>query len=110
MAPSGKFALGLCDRCSQRYYLNELRWEITNMERTGLRVCEDCLDKDHPQYQLAKVKFGDEFSVPDIRPQPPGDIDPTRQYNWADMMGNVNAPPGHVSVGLVLNAVTVTKT
>lgn len=109
MAPSGKFAIGLCDRCSQRYPLGELKWEVVNKERTGQRVCPECFDIDHPQYQLSKIKFGDEFSIPDPRPQT--DIPPTQQYNWADMMGNVNIPSGlHVSAGCEIGSVTVVIT
>jgi hypothetical protein len=109
MAPSGKFTLGLCDRCSQRYSLGELKWEIVNSEQTGRRLCADCWDVDHPQYRLSKVKLGDEFTVPDIRPQ--SDADATRVYNWADMMGNVNIPSGlHVSATVVLGAFTVVIT
>lgn len=108
MAPSGKFALGLCDRCSLRYPLGELKWEIVNGERSGQRVCGDCFDIDHPQYQLSKIKFGDEFSVPDPRPQTAGDLDPTLAYNWADMFGNVSIPSGlHVTGGGEVGSVTV---
>ena len=109
MAPSGKFTIGLCDRCSQRYQLGDLKWEIVNSEQTGRRLCADCWDVDHPQCQLSKIKFGDEFSVPNIRPQ--NDLEPTRQYNWADMAGNVNIPSGlHVSALGEIGQVTVVIT
>lgn len=105
MAPSGKHTIGLCDRCSQRYALGDLKWEIVNSEQTGRRLCPECWDVDHPQYQLAKVKIGDEFTVRDIRPQ--NDLEQTIQYNWADMAGNV-AIPRNVRVSAVGEVGTVT--
>jgi|TARA_R110000751_G_scaffold228294_1_gene329932 hypothetical protein len=42
---TGKFALGICDRCGFQYPLSEL-----TKEWTGLMVCkEECFERKHPQ-------------------------------------------------------------
>jgi len=40
---SGKFAKGICDRCGDKRYLNDLR-----LEWTGLKVCDECFDRKDP--------------------------------------------------------------
>ena len=47
----GKFALGLCDRCSFEYKLSELK-----QEWTGFKVCEECYEIKHPQLEPAHHK------------------------------------------------------
>ena len=42
----GKFALGLCDRCSFEYKLSELKEEWT-----GFKVCRNCYEPKHPQLE-----------------------------------------------------------
>ena len=42
----GKFALGLCDRCSFEYKLSELK-----QEWTGFKVCSSCYEPKHPQLE-----------------------------------------------------------
>jgi len=42
----GKFAIGLCDRCSFEYKLHELKEEWT-----GFKVCPDCYEPKHPQLE-----------------------------------------------------------
>jgi NAD-dependent SIR2 family protein deacetylase len=42
----GKFARGLCDRCSFEYKLSELREEWN-----GAKVCPDCYEPKHPQLE-----------------------------------------------------------
>lgn len=51
----------LCDRCSFKWRINELR-----KEWNGLFVCPDCWDPKHPQLTLATSK--DDQSVKDARP------------------------------------------
>lgn len=65
---SGKNAVGFCDRCGQRYKLEQLAYEITNKTRTNFRVCPECFDKDHPQLQVGLVKADDPQSLRDPRP------------------------------------------
>jgi NMD protein affecting ribosome stability and mRNA decay len=42
----GKFARGLCDRCSFEYKLSELREEWN-----GAKVCPNCYEPKHPQLE-----------------------------------------------------------
>ena len=55
----GKKALGQCDRCGFTYKLAELKYEIFDGKRNGLRVCYDCLDEDHPQLKLGELNIVD---------------------------------------------------
>ena len=41
---SGKFAIGLCDRCAFEYPLLDLK-----KEWTGFKVCSECFEPKHPQ-------------------------------------------------------------
>ena len=41
---TGKFALGICDRCGQQYRLLKLK-----KEWTGLFTCPECWEPKHPQ-------------------------------------------------------------
>ena len=43
---TGKFALGICDRCGQQYKYLELR-----KEWTGLKVCPECYEVKAPQLE-----------------------------------------------------------
>ena len=38
----GKKANGICDRCGFTYLLSNLKYEIENQKRNGLRVCSEC--------------------------------------------------------------------
>ena len=51
----GKKALGDCDRCGFTYKLNDLKYEIEDGIRNGLRVCDDCLDIANPQLKICEV-------------------------------------------------------
>ena len=48
---SGRYAFGFCDRCGHRYDLNDLKAEFEDKKPNGLKVCNTCLDPDHPQLQ-----------------------------------------------------------
>lgn len=64
---SGKFAKGICDRCGQRYYLNDLK-----LEWTGLKVCDSCLDAKDP------IEFPTNFPIdPEAleNPRPDSDVE-----------------------------------
>ena len=43
---SGKFAVGLCDRCAFEYPLLDLK-----KEWTGFKVCNECFEPKHPQLE-----------------------------------------------------------
>lgn len=78
---SNPLALGLCDRCGFPYRLKELHTEFYDLRPNGLKVCKDCLDKDHPQLQLGRVRVFDPQSLRDPRP----DIDyhtSTTYFGW----------------------------
>tara|TARA_B110000003_G_C16214278_1_gene364705 strand:+ start:53 stop:367 length:315 start_codon:yes stop_codon:yes gene_type:complete len=64
----GKKALGDCDRCGFTYKLNDLKYEIEDGIRNGLRVCDDCLDIDHPQLKIGEVDTSDNQSLYNPRP------------------------------------------
>jgi len=56
---SGKHAFGFCNRCGQRCDLNSMIEQYENLLPTGIRVCYECLDVDHPQLQLGRVPMYD---------------------------------------------------
>ena len=62
------WALGLCDRCGFSFKLNQLHVEIWDERPNGLLVCSTCLDQDHPQLQLGRMKGDDPQSLLDPRP------------------------------------------
>lgn len=80
----GTKALGLCDRCAFRYRLNELKWEIVDRRKTGLRVCDACFDVDHPQLQLGRTPINDPQALREARPDPNTD---RSLFGW-DPVGN----------------------
>jgi|TARA_Y100000114_G_scaffold63369_1_gene58075 hypothetical protein len=59
MYAKGKKALGICDRCGFTYKLSELKYEIEDKVRNGLRVCTDCFDPDHPQLRVGELQTSD---------------------------------------------------
>lgn len=65
---TGKYAFGICDRCGFRTKYSELKTQIINEYPTGLRVCPDCLDPDHPQLQLGKYPVYDAQALENARP------------------------------------------
>lgn len=68
MFASGKYALGICDRCGFTEKLNDLRYETVNMKQTRMKVCDDCFDPDHPQLHLGRVRINDPQALRDPRP------------------------------------------
>jgi hypothetical protein len=72
---SGKYAIGLCDRCGRQNRLHDLKKQIEDMEDTGLLVCDGCLDQDHPQYQLGRMPIDDPQALENPRPDPCNDRD-----------------------------------
>ncbi len=88
----------ICIRCNFQYKASEL-----DKEWTGIRVCEKCLDKRHPQ-DFVQTK-PDGSAAPWTRPQPPDVFDGT------DVRGNdigiplttyeANDGPGNLASGSV---------
>lgn len=65
---AGKKALGICDRCGFTYKLKDLKYEIQDSIRNGLRVCPECFDIDHPQLKIGEVDSSDNQSLFNPRP------------------------------------------
>ena len=63
----GKKALGICDRCGFTYKLRELRYEVENKTRNGLKVCYECFDPDHPQFDVNNITTIDPQALYDPR-------------------------------------------
>lgn len=61
-------AKGQCDRCGFTRPLSALRDEVDNGRRTGLKVCSDCLDPDHPINQRGRTRIVDPQALQDPRP------------------------------------------
>lgn len=66
---TGKYAIAICDRCGCRAKYKELRAQVVNGERTNLRVCPDCLDVDHPQLRLNRIRIDDPQALRFPRPE-----------------------------------------
>lgn len=65
----GKRSLAICDRCGGRAKYVELRTQVVNGLKTGLKVCSDCLDVDHPQLRLNRIRIDDPQALRDARPE-----------------------------------------
>jgi hypothetical protein len=83
-------ALGECDRCGFTYKLKELRYEIENSIRNGLRVCKECFDQDQPQLKIGEVNTSDPQALYDPRVDK-GKIESTTYYSWNPIGGGVDA-------------------
>lgn len=46
-----------------------MKFQIVNGVRTGLRVCESCLDQDHPQLMLNRIRIDDPQALRNARPE-----------------------------------------
>ena len=98
----GKKALGICDRCGFTYKLNELYYETQNQIRNGLRVCNECLDQDHPQLRLGELNINDPQALYNSRPDT-GESASTRYSSFDPIGGGVTAF-GSSTMGLTMNA------
>jgi hypothetical protein len=58
---------GICDRCGQRFRLQQLKPEHVLGLNTGLLVCQKCIDPSHPQLDTRGIRTDDRQSVPDSR-------------------------------------------
>lgn len=72
---TGKHARGTCDRCGFVYQLNSLKPLIINMSVSGLLVCQECHEKDHPQLQQGRYPVRDPQAVRNPRPDTPSGED-----------------------------------
>jgi hypothetical protein len=65
----GRNAFGFCMRCGFRAPLGALTDQVVATKQTGLLVCSDCLDDDHPQLLLGRYRIHDPVAL--RRPSPP---------------------------------------
>jgi|TARA_A100000172_G_scaffold15555_3_gene8165 hypothetical protein len=84
-----KKALGECDRCGFTYKLNELRYEVQDKTRNGLRVCKHCFDPDHPQLRVGDVDTSDVQSLFDARVDK-GEKDSTSYFSFDPIGGGLD--------------------
>jgi|TARA_R100001530_G_scaffold124138_1_gene92256 hypothetical protein len=95
-------ALGICDRCGFTYKLNNLYYEIENSVRNGLRVCNNCFDKDNPQLKLGRLNIIDPQALYNARPDT-GESASTRYSSFNPIGGGVTEF-GSSTMGLTMNA------
>lgn len=50
----GTLSVAICDRCGMKVRYLDLRPQIFDGAMTGLMVCPDCLDEDHPQLKVGR--------------------------------------------------------
>ena len=86
MFAAGKRALGDCDRCGFTYKLNDLKYEIQDSIRNGLKVCSYCFDVDHPQLKIGEVDTSDNQALFDPRPDR-GREESTSYYGFNPVSG-----------------------
>lgn len=65
---NGQKALALCDRCSQRFRLGELRKLVIKDAQTNIKVCKGCWEPSHPQLRVGEVKVEDPQALYEPRP------------------------------------------
>ena len=65
---SGRNSWGLCDRCSFRYKLKELRSLTIKTKSTNILVCSTCWEPDHPQLLLGMFPVNDPQALRNPRP------------------------------------------
>lgn len=56
---TGRYAKALCDRCGRKIDYLDQKIQIINQRDSGMRVCPECLDKDHPQLQVGRIRIDD---------------------------------------------------
>ena len=66
---SGRYALGICDRCGLRFRLHDLRGETIRGRARNNMVCDSCYDPDHPQDFLDQAVTVDPMALQYARPQ-----------------------------------------
>ena len=98
MYAQGKKALSICDRCGFTYLLKDLRYEVQNKQKNGLKVCNECFDPDQPQYDVNDLSTIDPQSLYDPRVDT-GEADSRRLFAF-DPIGGGITELGSKTVGL----------
>lgn len=98
---SGKRAIATCDRCGQRFKLKQLKIQVVKAKLTGLLVCPECLDPDHPQLFLGLYPITDPQAL--RNPRPESNLVESRdiQWGWNPVGGGNNAVDGGTPNSLV---------
>ena len=65
---SGKNSISECDRCGQRYKLNQLRKLTIKLKQVSIKVCPECFELDQPQLHLGIYPVFDPQAVREPRP------------------------------------------
>lgn len=111
---SGKHSIAMCDRCGQQFKLKELKKQVVKQRVTGLLVCRECLDEDHPQLMLGTFPVYDPQAVRD--PRVDNGLISSRDFQWGwNPVGGASGydtgmtPNDLIAVGQV-GTVTVTTT
>ena len=96
----GKRAFGFCDRCGFRYDLTQLNFQPVKARNTNLKVCRECLDKDHPQLFLGMFPINDPQALRDPRPDT-AKVASEALFGWIEV-GGMSSQIGNVT-GIVGN-------
>ena len=123
---SGKYSIAECDRCGQRYKLQELRKQVVKTKIYNIKVCKSCWDPDQPQLQLGMYPVSDPQAVREPRPdtsyQVSGLLDDgyngggsrVFQWGWNPVGGSTGfdavLTPNNLALGVELGTVTVSVT
>lgn len=79
---SGKQSIAFCDRCARKVPYKELKPQIVNQIVTGIRVCRECNDLDHPQWRIGRVRITDPQALQNARPDPNLVASRNIQFGW----------------------------
>lgn len=79
---SGRNALLECARCGFTCRYIEKSEQIVRGQKTGLQVCPECLDKDHPQLWIGRVRASDPQAL--RNPNPQSNLDEQRAVTQVD--------------------------
>lgn len=118
---SGKHAIAICDRCGFRYKLLELKKEVVKLKETGLLVCPECWDPDHPQLQLGMYPVEDPQALMNPRRDSTYDTSGSTspgsrdiQWGWAPVGGAYGADatqtPNNLAAVSAIGTVTIILT
>lgn len=78
----GKNALAVCDRCGQQVKLRTLKALVVNLQETGMKVCKDCWEPDHPQNMLGRYPVDDPQALRNPRPDTGKTASREIQWGW----------------------------
>lgn len=81
----GRRAFGFCDRCGFRADLAKLYFQPIKGRNTNLKVCNECLDEDHPQLFLGMFPVNDPQALRDPRPDT-AKVVSEALFGWQDVV------------------------